>query len=216
LAKKSVGLCCHTCGKVAELLPELKEKEEGDDEAGDETAVTKKKPTRFEKEIEQLRLAQVANESKNNVATTTTKEDKGATTTTTEENQEESKSAPNVEDDKPKETAAAPALVKEEEMTTTTPEATTTTETLPPTPTAPMEDDADDIVGVQNDEQEDVTPEQVVPQNAENPYEVDISWLTDPVLNVAIVLMAAICYLLARKSSELLGELQSLNAQIAL
>lgn len=193
LAKKSVTLCCHRCGKVAELLPELK-KEEATNE-GDETE--KKKPTtRFEKEIEQLRLAQLANERKH----ATEKEDEG----TTKETEQESQSATQIKvEEEPKETSkTAPSTLENEDATTTTPAV------APPTPTAPVEDD----IAVD----EDVTPEQVVPQNAENPYELDVSWLTDPVLNVAIVLMAAICYLLARKSFELLGELQSLNAQIAL
>ena len=55
LAKKSVASCCFKCGRICDLLPEL--------EAGEEKRC--KPASRFEKEIEALRLAQAANEAKN-------------------------------------------------------------------------------------------------------------------------------------------------------
>jgi ubiquitin-conjugating enzyme E2 J1 len=191
LAKKSVGLCCLRCGKVAELLPELKKEE------GEETATKKKPSTRFEKEIEQLRLAQAANETKN----AEEEEDKAQ-----EEESSESVTQTEVEEE-PETSITAPSVASEESPTPTP--------TPPPAPTAPVEDNRDDVeIEVQDDD--DVTPEHIVPQNAANPFEIDISWLTDPMLNVAIVLLASICFLVARKSAALLDELQSLDVKIAL
>lgn len=210
LAKKSVGLCCHRCGKVADLLPELEEKEEEDGAEEGETK-PKKSTTRFEKEIEQLRLAQLTNEKNNAPAKKETEALTEKTEPTTEKTEEASSSEsapkPVVEDVKAEVSAEAnaPVLVEEEEKPKLAPTPAA------PTPTAPVDD-----TSVQEAEtEEEVTPEHVVPQNAENPYELDIGWLTDPMLNVAIVLLAAICFLLARKSAALLDELQTLNGKIS-
>lgn len=186
LALRSQSFECPRCGKVADLLPELKKKSADDDD--DE----KKPKSRFEKEIEQLRLAQVANESKN----PKTKSDGGK-----EEAKEEK-----VDDAKAKAAPTEPpsdeeAAKKEEEDAAKTPELATEETTEPP-PTAPAPDAAPAV------------PAPVVDNEvAANPYEVDVSWLTDPMLNLAVVLLSTICFLLGRKALEMLEELQSLNAR---
>jgi hypothetical protein len=53
----------------------------------------------------------------------------------------------------------------------------------------------------------------VQPQEQAPPAEqkAEVSWLVDPMLNAAIILLAVICYLLQRKLSDLLTELRSLE-----
>ena len=132
--------------------------------------------SRFEKEIEQLRLAQIANETKN-TATIEDGKDLDVPVPATE-TEVPTSGVPNLDlvDDEP--------LLEDEQIATTAP--------APVTEEAVMED-------------EDTTAE------AANPYEFDISWITDPMLNLSIVLLAVICFLLTRKAHALLIELQTLN-----
>ena len=178
LAKKSVAFTCPRCGKAADLLPKLKEGEQP----------KKEKTSRFEKEIEQLRLAQIANEAKN---TSRTKDGGG-------------------EDDVAKD--ETPATVSDAEQATEDPPSNSLQNTVPvlahepeAAPAAPII--LDDLIV----HDEDATPAVIADMDAANPYEIDISWITDPALNVSIVLLAVICYLLFRKATALLAELHTLN-----
>lgn len=166
LAKKSVQFCCHRCGKTADLLPKLSDGEK----------LKKGVSSRFEKEIEQLKLAQIANETKN--------------TATIEKRKDLDVPAPTTE------LEVAPSEVPNSDLVEGEPELGE--EQIATTAPAPVTEDA----GI---EDEDITLE------AANPYEFDISWLTDPMLNLSIVLMALICFLLTRKAHALLVELQTLN-----
>ena len=60
--------------------------------------------------------------------------------------------------------------------------------------------------------QDEPTAEDILPQTDHRfRRELDILWLTDPMLNVAIVLLAVICFLLSRKCFDLYDDLQSLS-----
>jgi ubiquitin-conjugating enzyme E2 J1 len=171
LAKKSVSFCCPRCGKVASLLPEPASNEE-------------KKPSRFQKEIEQLRLAQISNETKDADIK------KGV------DDKVSSETLPlTLEQGTPPSTCPVPQ----------TPD--------PATPVAtPMEPTQDTATGARIMEEHNPTAPAVEEAEQENPYEVDLSWLTDPMLNVSIVLLSAICVLLVRKAHALLDELSALDA----
>ena len=75
-------------------------------------------------------------------------------------------------------------------------------ETTPAAPTITEEVIVDD---------EDTTAAAIAEEEAAQAFEFDISWMTDPMLNLSIVLLAVICYLLIRKTTALVAELQTLN-----
>ncbi|KAI2490075.1 hypothetical protein MHU86_24517 [Fragilaria crotonensis] len=181
LAKKSVNFTCPRCGKAADLLPKLEEGEQP----------KKEKTSRFEKEIEQLRLAQIANETKD---TSTTEDGDGEDDVGKNENV----SSAAITADAAQVTEEAPSF----DIPNSVPALAHEPETAQAAPTILEEVIVDD---------EDATPAVIADENAANPYEIDISWITDPALNMSIVLLAVICYLLFRKASALLTELHTLN-----
>ena len=176
LAKKSVQFCCPRCGKTADLLPKLEEGEQP----------KKDKSSRFEKEIEQLRQAQIANEAKNATVNEDDDEEDGNASSTPVETATVQDAADQANDVP---LNVVPVLAEEPEITLAVP---TITEEV--------------IVN-----EEDAAAAAIAEEEAAHPFEIDISWITDPMLNISIVVLAVICYLLLRKSAALLGELQTLN-----
>ena len=172
LAKKSVQFCCHRCGTTADLLPKLRDGE-----------TPKKATSRFEKEIEQLRMAQIANETKK-TPTNEDRQDADAQERKDEDAQDPTTDTPDVPHENPDLDPVEENPELGEELR------------VPVPTTVPEEAIIED---------EEITVE------AANPYEFDISWLTDPMLNLSIVLLAVICFLLTRKAHFLLVELQTLN-----
>jgi len=203
LAKKSVSFCCPRCGNTADLLPELKE--DGDNE---------KQPSRFQKEIEQLQLAQAANEAK--------QEDKKPKTESENEDalgENEVEEVANSATDKAVQCSVITDRKKNETVET---KAEQTVEQI------------EDIVA--NIEHNVITPEPGTPENnvhlpretipdvnevgqetvvqQDNPYLMDVSWLTEPMLNFSIVLLSGICVLLFGKAYSLAEELLFLTNHI--
>lgn len=184
LAKKSVTYSCPRCGKAADLLPKLNEGE----------LPKKEKASRFEKEIEQLRLAQIANETKN---TNARKDGEG------EDDVEEA------------EDASTPAHTADAAQASEDPPSNDLLNAVPVLAqepgTAPAAPTFDDVVV----DEEDAAAAAIADEDAAHPFEVDISWITDPALNVSIVMLSIICYLLFRKATALLAELHTLNHSLS-
>jgi ubiquitin-conjugating enzyme E2 J1 len=186
LAKKSVDYCCPLCGKVADLLPKVFQ------------AKTSAK-SRFQKEIEQLQRLQTQEHIKKT---------EGAAVEADEDAALEAAKGPSeqgggekddgtdevlamIEDSKPEASTPttdpneAPPVVAE---TAVTPATMTTTTTTPTTPI------------------ETVTPPIVVPVVEETKP----SWLAEPVLHMATLVLSIICLLLIRKIQALCAELREL------
>ena len=192
LAKKSVEFNCHRCGKVVDLLPKTK----------------KERPvgaSRFQKEIEQLRLAQIANEGQNTASKSSAenaeKTDEAKPTTdvgTAPKDDAPNENEPSGSDDTATEqetqTPVAPELVAEDTDTKHPAVETTTERSGVPQPT-PVET---------------TTPEQVLPAEATEGLEIPV-WFTDPILNIMIILIAIIMFLLIHKARVMLGEIAELN-----
>jgi len=182
LAKKSVFFSCPCCGKVVDLLPELKKGE----------CTVADKPSRFEKEIEQLRLAQVVNESKNDKAV-----DKNISEIEIEDN-------------------AIADEMKNNDLTKRSSQNRSFSEIEIGNSEKNKVDVS--IPGIKQEAEVEVTPNEQVENNSEqeivqqqNPFELDIAWLTDPMMNVSIALLSIICFLLVRKAYALSEELHSIN-----
>jgi len=185
-AKKSVTFCCPRCGNVADLLPELKKGE----------CTVAEKPNRFEKEIEQLRLAQVANESENNEPV----EEENSSKTETKDD-----TAAEIETDEPSNSDLPNQPISETEIENS---GNNKVEVNTPEIEQEIEQEIEGEV-VTNGQVENNLEQETVQQ--QNPFEMDISWLTDPMMNVSIGLLSIICFLLVRKAYALSVELHSIN-----
>lgn len=193
MAVASQTFCCHRCGKVMDLLPELKRTADG------ERNQTKQPLTRFQKEIEQLKMMQMKeHELKNN-----------------------SKTGDNVEEDVDVDggdDAKAEAVVNDSTTTEQGDDEVATDEPpvdtmVPPTVSATeqpavVEDKAENVPLL-----EQATTEGVLQQHNDHMLvdDSDIFWLTDSMLNISIFLLSVICFLLGRKCSNLYYELRSLS-----
>jgi hypothetical protein len=182
LAQKSVHHVCSRCGKVADLLPKI------DPEQNDDGSLSEKKKFRFEKEIEALKLAQIANESKN-------AELKAKNSIKSDEliNLEEENNISLVIDE---EETLNPRL---ENSNTIQEDSRGNVEEnhVDVVPDMPMNENA-----IDNDMQR-------------HTMMLDIGWLVDPLLNVSMVFLAVICLLLTRKAGDLLTELHMLNRSLS-
>eukprot|EP00547_Thalassionema_nitzschioides_P003368 CAMPEP_0194200214 /NCGR_PEP_ID=MMETSP0156-20130528/920_1 /TAXON_ID=33649 /ORGANISM="Thalassionema nitzschioides, Strain L26-B" /LENGTH=331 /DNA_ID=CAMNT_0038925187 /DNA_START=11 /DNA_END=1006 /DNA_ORIENTATION=+ len=191
MAKKSVLFCCPRCGNSAELLPKLK--------VDGEKA---QKPSRFQKEIEQLQQAQAAAEAKKEETNSKTQnDDAGASRQKSEEEAYSAAEIVNVIDDQREKYNEAvvpmPEEVVEEKVDLVIPEA-----------------DTPDIRVDANSPEENTSDGNAVEYDTEQnnyPHELDVSWLTDPMLNLSIILLSGICILLFGKVYSLSEELYSLT-----
>jgi len=219
LAKKSVSYCCPRCGPVASLLKKPEKSSDAD-------TSSKSLAPRFEKEIEQLRLAQIANESPK----TNDGDDNGDA---------KAKAKP-----RPQQAEDTPALVPSTVATALVPTTQDSTESGDQDPTeeanVPPANDKDE--GRDDGEDEQKIQAGDIPQRASlgggeplaeeattpttttttttttTPQQTiveDSSWLTDPILNVAIVLLGIVIFLLGRKGKLLYLELRELDAELA-
>ena len=210
LAKKSVDYCCPLCGKIVDLLPKLKPKD---------TANGEKKPSRFQQEIEKLQRFQEL-EHKN--------KDDGKKET--DNASEEPNDTDEKVDEKPK---------IEQKETETSPPANDKpglceTETMAPASNSQdqaeqVTDDSDNHSSDRLQRDRETTPqpnfkpeeEEEVAHVEETAADVPLvaaapstsSPLLDPILNVAIVVLAMICFLLVQKLQALLDDLEALEAQ---
>uniref|UniRef100_A0A7S1Y302 UBC core domain-containing protein n=1 Tax=Grammatophora oceanica TaxID=210454 RepID=A0A7S1Y302_9STRA len=211
LAKRSVNFCCSQCcagGKVINLLPKL----------SDEEKAKKSASTQFSKELDFLQKMQAINETKN-------KTDEKETDEKGEEKEgdaksEEIKNAPTASVDAKGDTGGAASSGE-------TPSETTKAASDPPQPQVAETVNEPTPAGVPAVEEEPRPPVTEAPATeapvvqpataaANNPWEYDISWLTDPMLNTAIVLLAIICWLFTRRAHALLEELGELKkAQVS-
>lgn len=157
------------------MLPEKCEKASGE-------------PSRFTKEIEQLRIAQLANETK-----------KDDTSEKEKPTEEESPSERERTDEPAQETKKPEEVIADE---------TSETNHTERGGSATVPESAPELTEESVAQPQNSGPEPVVSQV--NPV-IEVQWLTDPVLNVAIVLLAVISYLLYRKAHSLMVELSELS-----
>ena len=191
LAQKSVSFCCPRCGKAADLLPELKKSSEGD---------SKPQQQRFAKEIEQLRMLQAAAEGQNKqMAEDEAGIETAKETNEAEDNQEET---PSLKEEKP--------AAREIEADAPSAEAPPSEPVAPALVERPAEEtnEVEPLLIPAEPAAVPVQPQEQAPPAEQN---AEVSWLVDPMLNAAIILLAVICYLLQRKLSDLLTELRSLE-----
>jgi hypothetical protein len=174
LAISSQTFCCLRCGKIINLLPEVRSDSET------------KPLTRFQKEIENLKLMQL-------------KEHQEKKETTVVKAEEEMEEHIDVDDEESREEGNATEQENTNDEATTFTTSTTVAEQL--------QREGEPLLV-----QDEPTAEDILPQ-ADHRFrrELDIVWLTDPMLNVAIVLLAVICFLLSRKCFDLYDDLQSLS-----
>ena len=214
LAKLSQSYCCPRCGKCSDLLPEIKEG--GDDET------QKKKPatTRFAKEIAELqRLQQVADKKIRGIEDAEGKKESGTSKDDKEEDQKisaaASSSSSSSSSAKVENSATSAESINQE-----APEEEIVFGAASPTAEAAgsQKDDEDDWTDT--DPHANTTPDDTdneamaQAQNNAVPNHDDPSWMYDPLLNLMMILLAAICWLLAQKFQELmeeLGEIQRLS-----
>lgn len=223
LAIKSRQFVCPKCGKVEDLLPPLKKKEDICD-SDDASGVKKKKANKFDKEVQKLFQLQSANAAADREGAK-----KRAPPTETDSKatgNNEGQSSPSIHEESKDDVIDA----KEEEMKsqksndeeqsnmkvdnietsdtkTTIPESSHDGKTLSPTvveidPTeATLTDTTSTLVAAVQDTSTETN-------------ETVTSWtdsITDPVLNGSIVTFAIIVFLLFRKVDSLLSELRSLQ-----
>ena len=197
LAAKSKDFCCPCCGKVANLLPTLK----------DSSAA--KKPSRFQKEIEELTRMQTQAHKK-----------------TEEEEEKEMKKSFSAEE-KTAETPNEKAAAEEVPADATTPPPPTTTNNAVDSTTAepaavvspaPVAAEANPIAPREQPVVAPPPPRVEPPAAVPPPLELDGAdendkprWLVEPALQLAIVVLSVICFLLIRKIQVLCAELQALE-----
>ena len=209
LAKKSQSFYCPRCGHVAGLLPELK----------------KERPvgsSRFQKEIEQLRLAQIANEANNNDQNNNN--NNGDDTKAGVESQEPPKKDEVEEQGTKEEECTEGELLVEPtppvpEQVESSPTGTTANNVAPPREAQTPElreatEPAQTLVQPESTTTTGATAAQLLPRNTVDDALDGIAWITDPVLNLTIVLLAVICFLLFHKARLVFDELRDLNAEI--
>jgi len=229
LAKLSQSFSCPQCGKCQDLLPQLKNNNSGDENNNNNSdGKRSSNKSRFAKEIEELqRLQRLAEKKvKPDDAVAPTASAPASAPTEQEDEQQQPLTAENEEGAKAR--THEPVTVQNT-TTTTTP---TTTNNL----AERLQDDSS-TKAASNDDSETVTDSStqaqatpptttttttatannnhvVVEENpipALEPPLADHSWIFDPILNIMIIVLAAICYLLLQKYQDLMGELIELR-----
>jgi ubiquitin-conjugating enzyme E2 J1 len=190
LATASVKYECPTCGKTADLLPKLDEE------------VKKTKPqTRFQKEIQQLHMMQMQEHTQDEEEETDgdkeaaepkvneTENRQGKQTESTKDGalEELPENVPNLEEELQRQQENKPAEPEAEERVVAVPQP-----------------------GAQPVAQPQVAPE-VAATVQPDLYENGSSWLSDPVLQGAIAVLATISFLLLRKVQALIDDLRALE-----
>lgn len=225
LAAESVGFCCAKCGPCLALLPKRKEC----------SASSAKKPSRFQKEIEQLHAMQMSHHEKKDdgaenekakadgAETSVSASAAGATSTTSNSGAEQTKDI----------AAEIPEIVSEEESQKP-PATQASAESLATSGAenaAADEAPRDQVTNglSQEIEAQDTTTESVVEpasaptpaptrqvERTEVPSEPPLTpWFSDPVIHAIIILFAILVAVLYRKFTILLDELQSLTNEYA-
>jgi hypothetical protein len=193
LAGKSKALCCNLCGKCSDLLPKLDPEKK------------KMKTPKFSKEIEQLqRLQQQTGGNKNaddeeeRADTVEQKNDNAAS----EEQESSMNEISNTHESEEEEIVFEPM---------------TDDPSSPPSPAStslatevPRQLSAQDAAQTQPQQQ---GREDVAAAVADAPAASDPSWMYYPLLNLMIVLLAAICYMLWQQFEALQEELADLRAE---
>mmetsp|Transcript_17928 Transcript_17928/g.37065 ORF Transcript_17928/g.37065 Transcript_17928/m.37065 type:complete len:341 (-) Transcript_17928:1197-2219(-) len=201
LAQKSVDWCCPSCGKVKDLIPELKcQPVSGDDDKAASTG-SPAKQSRFAKEIEELRRLQMLEHKKD-------EEEKDENKKEEEKTEEVETPAEAEEEDEPSSSEVVVVEEKdnivEEESSHNNPEVEEADdEKLEEIPTMPEETTA-------------VEPPVAMPAPIQQPQAAPVVssgawWMLDPLLQLIIVVLSAICYILFRKTQALCAELMSLE-----
>ena len=230
LAAESVKFYCAKCGPCMALLPKLKEG----------STSSAKKPSRFQKEIEQLHAMQMSHhEKKDDGAENEKAETDGAETSASASAAGETSTTSNSGAEQTKDIAAEiPEIVSEEEsqkppatQASAESSATSGAENAVPSdePSVPNISDtataADEAQVIEGVNAQDTTTESVVelastptpaPTRQEErtavPSEPPLTpWFSDPVVHAIIILFAILVAVLYRKFTILLDELQSLT-----
>ena len=220
LAKLSQTFSCSHCGKCLDLLPQLKESNGGDNNAAG------KSKSRFAKEIEELQRLQQLAEKKIKPADTVTTP--ASAEPATEQGEQHHPTAENEEKDddaKAHNLEPSSSLPVAMQNTTTTPITTSNQSEIvqndPSTKEPNHESEAVPTGNHTNPTQPttttntaaantNVVEENPIPDAVEPPL-YDHSWIYDPILNIMIIVLAAICYLLLQKYQDLMGELTELR-----
>lgn len=223
LAIKSRQFVCPKCGKVEDLLPPLKKKEDICD-SDDASGVKKKKANKFDKEIQKLFQLQSANAAADREGAKKRTPPAEADSKATGNNEGQSSPSINEEskddviDAKEEETNSEKSNDEEQsnmkvdnietsDTKTTIPESSHDDKTLFP---AVVEIDPTEATLADTTS----TPVAAVQDTSTETNETVTSWtdsITDPVLNGSIVTFAIIVFLLFRKVDSLLSELRSLQ-----
>jgi len=198
LAKLSQNYHCPICGHCADLLPKLDQDSKKKSSGG----------IRFAKEIAELqRLQQVAEKKKPVIEEgkeTEQRSKQDETESNGEVKNETIKEAICQQEDVPKEEILSDKEPIDESTNETTQDPVSTEKT----PT--IEETNVQSPNTTGDTEEDAIPN-VDALRAAVPMD-DPSWMYDPLLNLMIILMAAICYLLIQKYQELMEELEEVRA----
>lgn len=218
LAKQSVNYFCPTCGcKAIDLLPKLKLKSENEDDLA-----VKKQPSRFQKEIEQLRQWQSQEHA---AAKEADERAEKLDETRKEDSASQDKESRSVEETPGSSNAVPNGQTKSDEASI---------EHLPkgqqfapaPAPSATLlqepehkheeeerRPETNEPVLAPLDEARLDVPPRAAQQQAPEDEEI-FSWLGDPLLHGIIVLLAIICFLLMKKLQTLTEELRSLGVAL--
>lgn len=246
LAKKSIEYCCPLCGKVVDLLPP--KKEQSSSTSSDSSSANEKKPSRFQKEIEELQRFQMLEHQKetdDNAKAEERTDDNAKAKEQTDA--EESKETVDVQvesfEDSAKtdsstlpassDAAAAPAPAPvEKPVEETRIDKEPADPLLKTSQKKPSEQKAPERA-VQPLVQEELrneipmndapraaaavepamVPEPAARNTPTNAATASSSSLWDPVLQLAMIVLAMICYLLVKKLQDLLDELAALEEQ---
>jgi hypothetical protein len=161
--------------------------------------------TRFQKEIEQLKMLQLKEHElkKNSDTGDNVEEDVDADA--------DAVAGKNNRDDAKVEAVVDNIATTEQQDEVATDEPPVDAIAAPPAPPAPpafVEEEPEDVPLL-----EQPTTEGVLQQHNDHVFrdELDIFWLTDPMLNISMFLLSVICFLLGRKCYNLYDELRSLS-----
>lgn len=191
LAVKSQTWECPCCGPIKNLLPKPK-------------VGVEDKPSRFQKEIEQLQKLQATQHQKEEEEAA---EGADAAETTEKESPGNGQSAATPKEEEEEEEEEEPLLAVEEEgPSSATEEGTPREEPAPAasTPQSPQPVVEEDVPLVHEEEPVGEDP-------ATTPLVEDSAWIMDPILQGIIVILSVICYLLAKKCHALWEDLQALE-----
>ncbi|KAL7566169.1 hypothetical protein ACA910_011244 [Epithemia clementina (nom. ined.)] len=198
LAKKSVEWSCPSCGKITELIPK-KEKSGGE-------SPSPSRPSRFAKEIEELRRLQMVEHRK---AEDDSKEGTDPKPDDTSESADGQQEAP-LEETPALSSEKAQEATNTGDLGTSSSEAVAMERAIVESPTAltansdsTSEVDANRSLVAENTTSTEAT---VV-----RPASSGVWWFVDPLLQLIIIVLSGICYLLLQKVRALCADLRELD-----